>query len=396
MTRGAECADVVVAGAGCAGLSLAAALAGAGPAAGRVLVVDERVAFARDRTWCYWNVRPHPFAEAVTHRWGRWRVVAPDGTPVVRGSRRYAYHHVPADAFYRAALSRIARAGHVELRLGECVHEVEDTAAGALVRTARGAIQAKHVFDSRPRAARASGAPPTPAPSRPPARLAQAFAGAVLRTPSPRFDPGAVTLMDFTAEWGGAGFAFGYVLPYAPDHALVELAVIAPEPPPPAQLEFALTRYAARVAGGAYQVRSREGGVIPMDAAPTPRRPSPHVTRVGVAGGMAKPSTGYAFLAIQQDAVALARATVTGTLGPNETVPAPRSPVARWLDHVFLRRLLADPAAAPRLFTSLFASAESDALVRFLSDVPSPADVARVVAALPPLPFVAEAVRMVA
>lgn len=363
-----------------------------------MVVVDPRTSFARDRTWCFWNVRPQPYADAVTHRWSRWRVAGPDGATVERASRRYSYHHVPSDAFYAAALARIAAAPHVELRLGERVDAVEDATDGVRVHTTRGTLRAGRVFDSRPAGQPGTGqhASPAHASSRYPPRLAQSFVGAVVRTAAPDFDRDAVTLMDFTAEWDGEGFAFGYVLPYSRQDALVELAVIAPEPPPATALDAAFARYAARLAGGAgYAVRSRERGVIAMDAARPARRPSPRVTRIGVAGGMAKPSTGYAFLAIQQDALALARALGRGT-PPEAGAREARGPVARWLDHVFLRRLRADPAAAPALFTRLFAAAEPDALVRFLSDAASPADVARIVAALPTLPFVAEAVRMVA
>ncbi|GJG86623.1 lycopene cyclase [Gemmatimonadetes bacterium T265] len=392
-------ADVAIVGAGCAGLSLAARLADAGPRAGRVVLLDERTTFARDRTWCFWDVHPHPFAAAVTHRWARWRVRGPDCTDVVRTSTRYAYQHVPADAFYAAALARVAAAPHVELRLGEradAVADARDARVAVVVHTTHGALHAAHVFDSRPgpppaRADQLRAGYPDPRPHA--TRLVQAFAGAVVRTAAPVFDAGTATLMDFTADQPGDGFPFGYVLPYSAHEALVELAMIAERAPTAAVLEAALARYAARLTGGVHVTRSREAGVIPMDAALVERRPSPRVTRIGVAGGMAKPSTGYAFLAIQRDSAALARAVVTSVLGQ---ASRPRGSVARWLDHVFLRRLHAAPTAAPALFTRLFAVADPDALVRFLSDVGSPGDAARVITALPPLPFVAEACRLAA
>lgn len=384
-------ADIVIVGAGCAGLSLAARLADAGPRVGRVVVLDGRTTFTRDRTWCFWDVHPHPFAAAVTHRWPQWRITGADGTDVVRTSGRYRYHHIPADAFYTEALSRIACAPHVELRLGEHVCAVAEEGDAVRVQTGQGELRAARVFDSRPCAA-----PPDTAPSHggfPTTRLVQAFAGAIIHTPAPVFDARTATLMDFTADQPDDGFAFGYVLPYTAHEALIEVAVIAGHAPLRATLDTALARYATRLTGGAHTVRSREAGVIPMDAAPVVRHPSPRVTRIGVAGGMAKPSTGYAFLAIQRDTAALARGITRATPA---RAPRPRGRVSRWLDHVFLRRLEADPAGAPALFARLFATAEPDALVRFLSDVGSPADTARVIAALPPMPFVAEAYRLAA
>ena len=188
-------ADVAIIGAGCAGLSLAARLADAGPEVGRVVVVDGRTAFARDRTWCFRNVHAQPFPPAVTHPWSRWRIVAPDGADVVRTSRRYAYQHVPADAFYAEALARIARAPHVELRLGEHVGALTDEHGGVRLQTTRDALRAAHVYDSRAlhasavtRAAPSDGPRTTVA-----ARLVQAFAGAVVHADRPAFDAGAAT-----------------------------------------------------------------------------------------------------------------------------------------------------------------------------------------------------------
>ncbi|GJG89583.1 lycopene cyclase [Gemmatimonadetes bacterium T265] len=356
-----------------------------------MVVVDARTTFGRDRTWCFWDVHPHAAATAVTHRWARWRVTGRDGTDVVRTSGCYTYQHIPADAFYADALARIAAAPHVELRLGEPVQAIADAGACVRVHTTRGVLRAAHVFDSRPLLA--SDGADQPRSRRAAARLVQAFSGAVIRTPAPAFDASTATLMDFTVDQPVDGFAFGYVLPYSPRDALVELAVIAEHPPAPAVLDAALVRYTARLTDGAHTVRSREAGLIPMDAAAVLRRPSARVTRLGVAGGLAKPSTGYAFLAIQRDAAAIAR-SLAGATGAVAPLPPPRSPVARWLDHVFLRRLRADPAAAPALFARLFAAADADALVRFLSDVGSYRDAARVVAALPPWPFVTEAWRL--
>ena len=395
-----DTADLVIVGAGGAGLSLASRLAAAGRGnAGRVVVYDARTAFPRDRTWCYWNVTPHPFTAAVTHRWHAWQITASDGSVVRCGSERYAYEHIPADAFYAEALARIGRASHVELRLGERVLALEDSGSAVRVMTTRGELQTTRVFDSRLEIApsvASSGFQPR-APALP--RLVQTFAGVIITTAAPVFDPARAILMDFSAEWEGEGLGFGYVLPYSSQCALVELAVIAPEAPPRVTLEAALSRYVARTVGNVpHEKVGREAGLIPMDAAHVERHPSPRVTRIGLAGGMAKPSTGYAFLAMQRDADQLAASVQADALqhefAGGHRASAPRGVIARGLDHIFLRRLATDWSGAPALFARMFARAEPDALVRFLSDVATPGDVARVVAALPPLPFVAEAYEM--
>ena len=66
-------ADVLIVGAGCAGLSLAWHLVERGLGGRRLLLVDPRTEYGRDRTWCFWNVVEHPFEDLVTKRWSRWR-----------------------------------------------------------------------------------------------------------------------------------------------------------------------------------------------------------------------------------------------------------------------------------------------------------------------------------
>jgi lycopene beta-cyclase len=387
-------ADYVIVGAGCAGLSLAVHLAARGH---RLAVVDPRTTFSRDRTWCFWDVHDHPFAGAVAHRWRRWRVRGP-GADVVCGPGRYAYHHLPADRFYAAALAALRQAPGVRLLLGTRAGAVADVGPHARVETDRGVLRARAVFDSRPAAPGDAGADdawPAPAAAPAAAGLAQQFVGLFVRADRPVFDAGAATLMHFDAPGPGDEIRFTYLLPFSAREALVEATAFAPAGTPETALHDALARHALdyladQHRGVGLTVTGTEHGRLPMVAGRTERRPSRRVYRIGVAGGLAKPSTGYAFLAIQRDAAGLAQALARTEL---PEPPRPRGACATFLDAVFLAHLRRHPAAAPALFARLFARAPADALVRFLSDTATAADVARVVGALPVWPFVAEAAR---
>jgi lycopene beta-cyclase len=59
-----------------------------------------------------------------------------------------------------------------------------------------------------------------------------------------------------------------------------------------------------------------------------------------------------------------------------------------FLDHLFLRVLRDRPELAPRLFAQLFGEAATGSVLRFLGDRATAGDILRVVAALPPGPFV--------
>lgn len=376
--------DFAIVGAGCAGLSLAAHLAITAP--GRsIAVVDPRTTFARDRTWCYWNVHDHLFSGAATHRWARWRVATSEAD-VVGGSSRYAYHHLPADAFYRAALALLEPAPHVTLMLGERVTHVGDAGDAVLLATTRRRIRAGVVLDSR------ALPPPEPAAGDTTAvRLVQHFGGAFVRAGRPVFDPTTAMLMDFRRGGGDATIAFTYLLPFNTHEALVESTVIGEHAPAAGEHERRVGEYLARVYPGTrFATLATEHGAIPMSTAAVRRRRSERVYAIGVGGGLVKPSTGYAFLAIQRDSAEFARRLAGAALPEAPTVRGAR---ATFLDQVFLSYLRRHPERAPALFARLFASADGDAIVRFLSDTPTFTDQLRVAGALPFWPFAAEAVR---
>ena len=211
--------DVLILGGGCAGLSLATALAEKAPHL-RVHVLEARERYSRDRTWCFWNTEPHPFTAGVTHGWNDWRVRY-GGQEARQHSRRYTYQHLPADRFYELATAAMARAGHV-LTMGtqasvpaEEEFKDRERAGPCETETTQGILRSRWVFDSRPHA---SGELPP--------MLVQRFLGWHVRAGRGCFNPSVVDLMDFQpaepANPQPGRTTFFYVLPFSPTEALVE------------------------------------------------------------------------------------------------------------------------------------------------------------------------------
>jgi lycopene beta-cyclase len=113
----------------------------------------------------------------------------------------------------------------------------------------------------------------------------------------------------------------------------------------------------------------------------------------GTAGGATRPSTGYAFVAIQAQCDAAAAALAAGRV---PLAPPARPAMVRMMDHVLLDLLAQRPDLAPRVFSALFARCEPGALVRFLNDLATPADFVSVAAAIPFLPTMGAALRLAA
>ncbi|MCA9609690.1 MAG: hypothetical protein KC619_29025, partial [Myxococcales bacterium] len=158
---------------------------------------------------------------------------------------------------------------------------------------------------------------------------------------------------------------------------LVEATWFSPTVHEPSVHQAALER---ALDGHEYRVRHRERGVIPMTTAAFPRRIGRRVYPIGLAGGLAKPSTGYAFVDIQRYAKAMATRL---RKHPLPEPPAPRPPMSDVQDKVFLSYLQRHPRGAGRAIVGLFERLPADLVPRFLHDRVTPAERLRVMAAMP-------------
>lgn len=363
-------APIAILGGGCAGLSLAVRLAEAGARGRSVLVLEERQQYQRDRTWCSWSIRPQRFDACVSHRWSAWSV-RHGGRTTVHRSERIRYEHLPADRFYQQACAVLERDAKTELRLDTRVTGLEAGRNGVRIETSKGAFEASVVIDTRP-------SPPKPG------TLLQHFIGWHVRLEDAVLDPGQVTLMDFDVPqtWGPQ---FLYVLPFAPDEALIEATFLGPELLANEIYEQSIEDYVRiRLGTGVQERLWTERGAIPMTCVPAEPTGSARILRAGAAAGATKPSSGYAFSNIQRESESLCGELLRGGL-PHPR--APRSSLMAAMDRTFLRFLKRHPERAPATFARLFRSMEPEPLARFLMESAGPSDLLKVVAAMPKLPF---------
>jgi lycopene beta-cyclase len=198
-------------------------------------------------------------------------------------------------------------------------------------------------------------------------------------------------MMDFSVSQAH-GLRFMYVLPFSPTRALVETTYISAAPREAGDYERDLRAELERRGVHEYAIGFREAGRIAMSTRPVRSRVSPRVLNLGLRGGLAKPSTGYAFAAIQEFSAELA-ARVVARPGLEIDPPAPRSVAAVAMDRVFLSYLERHPERGPALFVDLFERLPADLLCRFLTDHGSPLDGLRVMASTPLARMTAEVLR---
>jgi len=377
-------ADVLIVGAGCAGLSLAVHLLEAGGSDLEIVLLDRRETHVRDRTWCFWSGTAHPFQAAVRQSWHRWKVCTSTGE-VERGSRSVAYRYIPSDVFYEAALERIRNSSNVRLVREVAVEGFRNIPGGVAAVTGDGEWTARQAFDSRP-----------PGPAAVPAghiHWLQHFVGLEIETESPAFDPSVATLMDFRVM-DGTDIRFMYVLPLTERTALVEDTFFGGQPRPEREYVESIGRYLAeRLGVTRWSERHREKGAIPMSTLPPPAPAAYRVTNIGVRAGLARPATGYAFLAIQRHSRRLAVHLVRAGLDRPIRAARPYPAGTAFLDRVFLAYLQREPRAAPEMFRRMFEGVAPERMARFLFDGGTRSDRVAVMRSLPAPPLAGQALR---
>lgn len=345
--------EIIILGAGAAGLSLAYHLERAGMHR-RILLVERERRRTNDRTWCFWESSDGPFESVVSKRWDHILVhgegfsrrfeIAPNAYKMIRGADFYA--------FMDAQLERQANV----TRLYGNVQRTEDGPDGAKVWVDGQVFRGRWVFNSILRPG---------APGRGYHHLLQHFKGHVLETRTPAFDPSAATFMDFRTPQRGST-RFVYVLPTSAHRALVEYTVFSGAMLPEAEYDDGLSRYLSEVLElQEYTILETEQGVIPMTDAPFTLRPSVHVMNIGTAGGCTKPSTGYTFRHIQAQSERIV-SSLRQTGQPFYAVP--RFERHRWMDSVLLRVLATGREDGSRVFTRLFQTNPVHRVLEFLNE----------------------------
>ena len=391
--------DIAIIGGGLAGLSLAARLAAPRFQHLRVVVLEPRTQYVRDKTWCYWaggsaknnvnesHLQPHPFQASVAMRWPSWEVMCGEaGSPsyeCVTNTGQHCYEMIPADRFYENAERLLAATAQVKLSKGVTIVDVADKVDRVVIETSIGKINARLVFDSRPPVTLSK------------ASWIQRFQGFELEADAPVFDVNCATLMDFSvstkADSQAGRVHFIYVLPLSDRRALVEDTWFAPVNDACDDVDYQSQIKAylkCRFGLERYQILHREQGALPMDPELLPSKASGRIIKIGAGGGMARASSGYAFFETQRACDAIVEKLAEPNLLAHDfQLPRWRGDVSYWMDAVFLRVLKQYPALAPKIFFDLFAKVSPDALARFLSGVATPLDVARVVSACPKIPF---------
>jgi len=358
-------AELIILGGGCAGLSLAARIAEQQPDF-PLIVVEPRIRYDEDRTWCGWRIAPHFFSDCVVSHWKNWRILTPHLNLELH-SDAYPYEVIRSNLVYEKAMHLIGTSTGVRILAGAEAVKVVDEEDFVTVDLADGrCLRSSWVVDTRP-VIRELIKP----------WLWQNFVGYVVSsTGASPISDGIPTLMEFQPS-GEAVAQFIYTIPFEDGSVLFECTRFSSAHGETQVLEDELRRWLRERFGDQWSVQRREAGSLPM--APPVTVSQSRVIHAGTRGGSMRISTGYAFHRIQRwaDACAASVIKIGVPIKPQE------SHLLDAMDELFLRVLQDPSVSAGDLFGEFFASCPTDPLIRFLSGVPKVSDLWPVVSGLP-------------
>lgn len=369
--------DIIIAGGGLSGLSLAWYLAEGGYK-GEVLIVDSTFAPTNDKTWCFWTQKEPPFKEIIYKKWNKsWVSVLDYST--FRYMHSFSYYCIRSGDFREHVLRRLKKQKNFTL-LEEDILDLSANKSKASLITKNGdTYLANYIFQSilKPRDLKDKDI------NYP---LKQHFLGWEIKATENTFDPETFTIMDFDDDFS-PGVGFMYVLPYTQDKALLEFTVFSEELLKKKIYKKKIRHYLYHNFGldkEHYEITRKEYGVIPMEDRPHHPYYEQNIINLGSVGGQTKPSTGYTFSRIQDYTQKVARQLI------DDNPPSPPSPSKfkyRYYDLLLLHILSNSTEDSLRIFRALFKNNQFDEILAFLGESTDLKQDLRIMASVPYTPF---------
>ncbi len=361
--------DYIIAGAGLGGLSFAHHLIHSQRPFERILIIDRDDKKTNDRTWSFWSEEQPEYHCAHGQHWEQLGFIS-NHFSKFENINPFKYYTIDGLSFYEEVRQEISKDSRFHWLKADVKH-ISSHLDDGVVSTNLGLHHGQVVIDSisRPKLDDNHSI-----------NVWQSFLGWTIQTHSPLFDPDKPILMDFRVTQAGAA-SFVYVLPYSPNHALVEYTQFTSTKSIDKEAYArALNQYLKRHWGLTdFGIEDEEIGQIPMTNHEFNPHPSERVHRLGTAGGDTKPTTGYTFTNVQSHVKAIL----------NEQVQT-REDKTRFAfyDTLLLQIIQQKPEQVKPIMEYLFKSQPFTRVLRFLDETTHPLEEMMIFGQLPWAPFI--------
>jgi len=344
----------------------------------KVLLIDRDIQSPAEKTFCFWAESQENIVTSIqpllAHSWSILQL--PDGR--LQSLEPLEYYQLNSSSLLAEVRTLAQKYGWPWMEAQ--VERIYSDDQGGRIRCGEETFVATWVFDSR--------TPQYLPKTAGEIHLFQSFIGWTVRFEQALSQPAAMRLMDFDVPQQGHT-QFMYVLPFDEHTALVELTRFGSSLVEPAATEEILDAYIQQHFGH-YTRLSDESGCIPMSNGRIDRALQKGVIPLGARNYNIKPSTGYAFKNMFQQAVGIAELlanepTVAAPL--NQLEQGPKKNRFGFYDGLLLHILENKPELGKPIFEQLFRLTPAKDVFRFLEEKSSWREDIRLFSRLPWLPF---------
>ncbi len=374
--------DYIIAGGGCAGLSLLWNIMHSDKLKNKdVLIIDSALHPEQEKIWSFWGRKPLPFSDIIFHSWNRMQVIA-KGHRYSRRLRKNPYHSIRSEDYRNLILEKAAEFKNIEV-LETAVIDFELKYGLVRVDTLAGSYRGHYLFQS------IESFPEDDPEDVSPILLKQHFIGWEIETQKPIFDPAIIHFMEFIPPVQN-GVNFYYVLPISERRALIEFTAFSPSTFQREVYEEKNLDYITdnlHLKQNEYKIIREENGAIPMETREYKLHTELRIFHLGTISGAAKPSTGFAFMRIQQQIEKLVKSLENDSLEQYpELIKSKR--IFRAFDILLLHILNQSEQDAMKVFHKLFRNNSFDRILTFLAERSNSIQNAMIMLSVPSIPFI--------
>ena len=373
--------DYIIAGSGCAGLSLLYKILQTPSLQNKsILVIDKDQKKSNDRTWCFWEKNPGPFESIVYAKWNKLEFLSTDFKKELN-LESYTYKMIQGIDFYNFVINYAKKFKNVSF-VQETINSIDNIDKKAVLKTTKNRYTANYIFNStnlfNPKINEQNS-------------LLQHFKGWVIKTEKPVFNPEIGRLMDFRVSQEN-GATFMYVLPTSTTEALVEYTLFSPRVLDKEVYTLELKKYIKEeLEIDNYTLIHQESGVIPMSLAKFEQNPKLNVINIGTSGGYTKASSGYTFQFIQKNIIEIINNLVEGNNIIQQT--SFKNKYYQWTDRTLIDVLLSNKLTGKDVFTKMFQKVPAEKILAFLGNESSFIEDLKVFTSFPVKPFLTSGIK---
>jgi lycopene beta-cyclase len=373
--------DYIIAGSGCAGLSLLYKILQTPSLQNKsILVIDKDQKKSNDRTWCFWEKNPGPFESIVYAKWNKLEFLSTDFKKEL-DLESYTYKMIQGIDFYNFVINYAKKFKNVSF-VQESINSIDNIDKKAVLKTTKNRYTANYIFNStnlfNPKINEQNS-------------LLQHFKGWLIKTEKPVFNPEIGRLMDFRVSQEN-GATFMYVLPTSTTEALVEYTLFSPRVLDKEVYTLELKKYIKEeLEIDNYTLIHQESGVVPMTLEKFEQNPKLDVINIGTSGGYTKASSGYTFQFIQKNVLDIVKNLKIGK-SPVQKLSF-KNKYYQWTDRTLIDVLLSNKLTGKDVFTKMFQKVPVEKALAFMGNESSFLEDFKVFTSFPVKPFLTSGIK---